>query len=63
MKFECKVCHYVAEGDKAVKKDVEVGITDGITAEILSGLNEGEKVILDGKDFLSDKNNKIRIVE
>ena len=53
----------MAEGDKAVKKDVEVGITDGLTAEILSGLSEGEKVILDGKDFLSDKNNKIRIVE
>ncbi len=54
---------YVAEGDKAVKKDVEIGITDGLTAEVLSGLNEGEKVIVDGKEFLSEKNNKIRIVK
>lgn len=54
---------YVADGDKAVKRDVEVGITDGLTAEILSGLKEGDKVIVDGKDFLSEKNNKIRIVK
>ncbi len=54
---------YVAEGDKAVKKDVEIGITDGKKAEVVSGLEAGDKVIVDGKDFLSDKNNEIRIVK
>ncbi len=54
---------YVAEGNKAVKKDVETGVTDGKYTEILSGLAVGDKVIVEGKDFISDKNNEIRIVK
>ena len=54
---------YVAEGDTAVKKDVEIGITDGKKAQVISGINAGDKVITDGKDFLSEKNNKIKIVK
>ena len=54
---------YVARNNVAVKKEVEVGITDGKKAEIISGIKAGDMVILEGKDFLSDKNNKIRIVD
>ncbi len=54
---------YVADGDKAVKKDVEIGVTDGKYTEIVSGLSLGDKVIVDGKDFISDKNNEIKIVK
>jgi len=54
---------YVADGDKAVKKDVEIGITDGNKAEVKSGLKVGDKVVTDGKDFLSEKNNKIKIIK
>ncbi|MBQ8588245.1 MAG: efflux RND transporter periplasmic adaptor subunit [Clostridia bacterium] len=54
---------YVAEGSKAVRKDVEIGVTDGKYTEIVSGLDIGDKVIVDGKDFISDKNNEIKIVK
>lgn len=54
---------YVAQGEKAVKKEVTIGVTDGKKTQILTGLSEGDKVIVDGKDFLSEKNNSIRIVK
>ena len=54
---------YVAEGNKAVKKEVVTGISDGKNVEIISGLTIGEKVIIEGKEFLSDKNTEIRITE
>ncbi len=54
---------YVAEGDKAVKKEVVVGVSDGKAVEIISGLSEGDEVIVDGKDFITETNNKIKIVK
>lgn len=54
---------YVAKDGKAVRKQVETGISDGKLTEIVSGLSEGEKVVVDGKDFITDTNNKIRIVD
>lgn len=53
---------YVAEGDTAVRRDVTLGITNDDTAEIISGVNSGDKVIVSGKEYLSDKNNAINIV-
>lgn len=52
---------YVAEGDNAVLKEITIGVTDGKIVEIISGLQSGEKVIVEGKEFLSDKNTKIKI--
>ena len=54
---------YVAENDKAVKKEVVIGVSDGKAVEIISGLSEGEEVIVDGKDFITETNNKIKIVK
>lgn len=54
---------YVAKDGKAISKEIKIGITDGNNTEILSGLKKGDKVITDGKEFLSDKNNSIRIVK
>ena len=54
---------YVAKDGKAVKKEVEPGISNGEITEITKGLKKGDKVITDGKEFLSDKNNKIKIVK
>lgn len=54
---------YIAKDGKAVKKEVEIGISNGEITEITKGLKEGDKVITDGKEFLSDKNNKIKIVK
>ncbi len=54
---------YVAEDNKARKKEVTIGISDGKKAEILSGLNKGENVVVEGKEFLSKQNNRIRITK
>lgn len=53
---------YVAEGDRAVKKVITTGLTNETYAEVISGLAEGDAVITEGKDFLSEKNNLIRII-
>ena len=57
---ECYV--YTANGEKAEKKVVETGVTDGESIEILSGLKLGDKVIVEGKEFISEKNNDIKII-
>lgn len=54
---------YIAKKNKAKRIDVKVGIITDEYAEIASGLNEGDKVITSGKEYLSDKNNKIKIVK
>jgi RND family efflux transporter MFP subunit len=45
---------FVAEGGKAKKTAVKVGFNDGANAEIVSGLNGDEAVILVGKLTLAD---------
>lgn len=52
---------YVVNGDKAVRKDVEIGISDTKYTQILSGLKGGEQVVVTGKEYISDKNNEIKI--
>jgi multidrug efflux pump subunit AcrA (membrane-fusion protein) len=37
---------YVLQGDSPVKRIVAVGAGDGVVTEILSGLEEGDKVIV-----------------
>ncbi len=54
---------YVAEDNVAVRFDVETGITTDEYAEIVSGIAEGDKVIVSGKEYLSEKNNAIKIVD
>jgi RND family efflux transporter MFP subunit len=45
---------YVAQGNKAVKKDVTVGLQNTLFLEILEGLDEGERVIVQGNYGLED---------
>lgn len=54
---------YVASGDTAKRVDVETGIVTDEYTQIVSGVSEGDKVIVSGQDYLSEKNNKIRVVE
>ena len=54
---------YVAKGDVAEKCVITEGITNGDFTEITGGLDTGDKVILRGKDYITEKNNKIKIVE
>jgi HlyD family secretion protein len=45
---------YVADNDKAVKKMVTTGISDGVKTEIVSGLNAGDNIIITGLSSLND---------
>ncbi len=45
---------YVLEGDSAVEKVVEVGLDTGDLAEIKSGLQAGEQVIVKGQHYVED---------
>lgn len=54
---------YVADNNAAKKTYVTVGIITDLNSEIISGLKEGDKVIVSGKEYLSDKNKAIKIVE
>ncbi|HXD21000.1 MAG TPA: efflux RND transporter periplasmic adaptor subunit [Vicinamibacterales bacterium] len=46
---------FVATGDKAQRRPVQTGLTDGTNIEILSGVKAGEMVIVDGQAGLPDE--------
>ncbi len=54
---------YVTNGDTAERVNVKVGIITDEFTEIVSGVKKGDKVIVSGKEYLSDKNNEIRVVK
>ena len=45
---------YVAEGDVASRRDVQLGFKEGDSVEVLTGVSEGEMVIVVGQDGLSE---------
>ncbi len=45
---------FVAMGDKAQRRPVQIGLTDGMDIEIVSGVKAGEMVIVDGQAGLPD---------
>lgn len=45
---------YIRNGDKAEKRYVETGSSEGVRFEILSGISAGEEIITEGKELLSD---------
>jgi RND family efflux transporter MFP subunit len=45
---------FVAKGEKAERRVVVIGLTDGMDVEIVSGVKEGEMVIVDGQAGLPD---------
>ncbi len=54
---------YITDGATAIKTEVSVGIITEEYTEILKGVNEGDKVIVSGKEYLSDENNEVKIVK
>ena len=44
---------YLAQENKAIKRRVEKGITDGNQIEIIRGLNGGEILVVKGQQFLN----------
>ncbi len=53
---------YVAENNKAILKKIVVGGSNDKYIKVISGLNEGEKVIVNGQINLSD-NKEIKIIK
>jgi len=45
---------YVAEGDTASRREVQLGFKEGDFVEVLSGVSEGEEIVVVGQDGLSD---------
>ena len=45
---------FVANGGKAQRRVVQIGLTDGANVEIVSGINAGEHVVVDGQAGLPD---------
>lgn len=54
---------YVVNDNIAERRAVELGITNNDFTEIKSGLKAGEVVVVSGKEYISDKNNLVNIVE
>ena len=52
-----------ADGKTAEKRVVKKGIENAETTEILEGVGLGEKVVLKGKEYLSEVNNLIKITK
>lgn len=46
---------YIVKDNKAIEKQVKVGLDTGDFTEIKSGLNEGDKVIVKGQNYIEDK--------
>ena len=45
---------FVVQGDKAVKREVQVGQRNGLSAQILSGIKAGDRVIVHPDDQVKD---------
>lgn len=54
---------YVVSGDTAERKNIETGIVNDKYAQVVSGLSEGDNVVVSGKDYISEKNNKVKVVK
>lgn len=52
---------FVTNNDTAVEKEVTTGLDTGTYIEIVSGLIEGDKVIVKGQDYVND-GSKIKVV-
>ena len=54
---EGKAYVYTVENNKAIKKDIEVGIVDKNDAEVISGLTQKDKVISTWSSQLKDQSD------
>ena len=61
MEREGETYVFVADGEIAVRKNVELGMESDTTVEVIAGLEEGDTVIVKGQHYLSD-GDVIRIV-
>lgn len=52
---------YINNNGTAEKKSVEIGNSDGTYTEIITGISDGDSVVISGKEFITDENNKISV--
>jgi len=48
--------------NKVILKEISVGIDNGTEAEVVTGLSEGEKVVIEGQQYI-DEESKVKIIE
>ena len=53
---------YVVNKGEAKKSKLETGASDDNFTEVLSGVKENDEVITDGKEFITEEKNKVKIV-
>jgi HlyD family secretion protein len=53
-RHEGKWAVYTVEGDRAARRLVEVGQRNGLEAEVLSGLTEGQRIVVYPSDAIAD---------
>lgn len=54
---------FVANGNTAEKRVVTQGVSDGEYTEIIEGVESGESIICEGKEYVTEANNIINIIE
>lgn len=54
---------YKVTGNEAEKIQVVIGVTDGTYTQIIEGIEEGDVIVADGKEYISEKNNIVNIIE
>ena len=54
---------YIVENDLAKRVDIETGIISEKYTEAVSGVKKGDKVVVSGKEYLSEQNNRVKIVD
>ena len=54
---------FVVNDEKAEKRVITLGVTDGEYRQVTEGIEEGDLVVVEGKEYLSEKNNLVNIVE
>lgn len=52
---------YIANGNTAEKRVVYLGIQNSDYSEVLSGVEEGESIVVSGKEYISESNNELNI--
>lgn len=49
-----KIVVYVVEDDKALEKEVEIGLDTGEYVEVVKGLNVGESIVIKGQNYVEN---------
>lgn len=53
---------YITDGNKAIKREITAGYSDGVIIQVLQGLKDGETVVSKGQTYLQDE-TKIIIIK